>query len=449
MTCPSLLISKLSPLQTQHTMKYHPIMSDLGKLIRERRQARRWSLRQLGEKIGVTPAYVADLEAGRRSPGADLKERLATALDISTEHLAAADSRLMADLREWIEERPQLTAVLRSLQASPNSDRLIQRLSRFISRRSQTQVAKGFLVTWESELRAIAAEASAWSIETGGDLFGRWHDLPMVLLATKAGPAAQRDNTHFKLDVDYLRQLSDVMATDWALRYFGDWHSHHRLGLSAPSGGDRRRIIGLAGRNQFTNMAEIIVTLDGSQSEPLVRIHPWLYDLSSSDDVPLLMRVKVLPGLSPVRQALMTCKALPEQELHGWEKISLQRIRIGADVAPPTVEPASDVDSATRERVLAHAAEALAQESGEPIEHHTTGFGSILVAKIAEPDYFAVALGSAWPMPVLEVHLLNRSNGSTTPVESWAGLNALDIPGIIAAFRSASTSKKGLGHVDA
>ncbi|MGH9159302.1 MAG: helix-turn-helix domain-containing protein, partial [Vicinamibacteraceae bacterium] len=69
-------------------------MSDLGKLIRERRQDRRWSLRQLGEKIGVTPAYVADLEAGRRSPGAELRERIAAALDISPENLAAADTRL-------------------------------------------------------------------------------------------------------------------------------------------------------------------------------------------------------------------------------------------------------------------------------------------------------------------------------------------------------------------
>ena len=141
-------------------------MSDLGKLIRERRQDRRWSLRQLGEKIGVTPAYVADLEAGRRSPGAELKERIAATLDISPENLAAADTRLSADLRDWIEERPPLTAVLRSLHASPDSDRLIQRLGRFISRRSQAQPAKGFLITWESELRAMAAEASAWSIET-------------------------------------------------------------------------------------------------------------------------------------------------------------------------------------------------------------------------------------------------------------------------------------------
>lgn len=63
----------------------------------------------------------------------------------------------------------------------------------------------GVLITWESELRAIAAETSAWTVETGGDLFGQWQANPTVFLATRAGPKAQRDNTHFRLDVDYLR----------------------------------------------------------------------------------------------------------------------------------------------------------------------------------------------------------------------------------------------------
>ncbi len=417
---------------------------ELAKLVRDRRLARKWSLRQLGEKIGVTPAYVADIEAGRRLPSAELKERLAVALDIPAEDLTAADTRLPNDLRDWIEERPQLMAMLRSLRSSPDSDMLIQRLSRFISRRSRPQLAKGFLVTWESELRAIATEASAWSIETGGDLFGRWHDLPTVFLANKAGPAAQRNNTHFRLDVDYLRQLSEVMATDWGLRYFGDWHSHHRLGLSAPSAGDRKRIVGLAGRNQFANMAEIIVTLDDSRSEPLVRIHSWLYDLSGTDAAPLPLRVKVLPGLSPLRQALIARRALPEQDLHAWEKIALQRVRIGSDATPPAIEPVSDVDSATRESVLAHVAEALRNASGAAIEKHATGFGSILVAKLAEPEYLAFALGSAWPMPVLEVHRMDRSNGSTEAVKSPAKLTALDVPGIIALFHE----MKGTRHVE-
>jgi hypothetical protein len=52
--------------------------------------------------------------------------------------------------------------------------------------------AAGTLAIWESELRAIAVETSAWTIETGGDLFGRWQGTPIVFPATKAGPKAQR-----------------------------------------------------------------------------------------------------------------------------------------------------------------------------------------------------------------------------------------------------------------
>ncbi|HVS81990.1 MAG TPA: helix-turn-helix transcriptional regulator [Pyrinomonadaceae bacterium] len=423
-------------------------MSDLAKLIKGKRVARKWSLRQLGREIGVTPAYVADIEAGRRLPSADLKKKISSVLEIPAEEVAAADSRLTADLRDWIEERPQLIAILRSLRAAAKSDTLIQRLGRFISRRLKPQPPRGFLVTWESELRAIAADASAWSIETGGDLFGRWHDVPTVLLATKAGPAAQRNHAHFRLDVAYLRQLSEMMASDWALRYFGDWHSHHRLGLSSPSSGDRRRIISIAGRNQFTNMTEIIVTLDDSRKDGIIRIHPWIYNLSSGGSAPSPLRVKVLPGLSPIRQSLIARKILPEQDLHAWEKISLQRIRIGSETKSPAIEPTSDVDSITRERTLAQLAEALQEATGSPVEQHTTGFGCILVVELKEPHHLAFALGSAWPIPVLEVHRINRADGSTETHNVPSGLIAPDIPGVLEILQAAQANMRGVPYVE-
>ena len=95
-------------------------MAELGELIKRKRVAREWSLRQLGEKLGVTPAYVADLEADRRLPSADLRARIASVLDIPNEELAAADTRLSPDLRDWIEERPQLTAFLRPCRLRGN-----------------------------------------------------------------------------------------------------------------------------------------------------------------------------------------------------------------------------------------------------------------------------------------------------------------------------------------
>jgi transcriptional regulator with XRE-family HTH domain len=418
-------------------------MAELGELIKSKRLARNWSLRQMGSEIGVTPAYVADIESSRRLPSTELRARISSVLGISLEELEAADDRISPDLREWIEERPQLTALLRSLRASPESDMLIQRLARFLNRRYPPKTPRGILVTWESELRAIAAEASAWSIETGGDLFGRWHDIPTILLSTKAGPKAQRNNVHFRLDVDYLRQLSETLASEWALRYFGDWHSHHRLGLSSPSGGDQKRIRSLAARNEFPGMAEIIVTLEDTRTEPIVRIHPWHYDLSSDARGPQPLKVKVLPGISPIRQALLARRVLPEQEFFAWEKISLQRIRVGSDAAPPVLEPIADVDLATREKILAHLADALRQASGSPVEQHSTGFGTVLVARLHRTHYLGFALSAEWPMNVLEVHRLNRTDGSTQSIEAPAGLVAADIQGIVDVFRTTQTKEKG------
>lgn len=80
-------------------------MPKLGELIKERRLARKLSLRRLGEEIGVTPAYVGDIEANRRLPSAELIERISSVLGIPAEELAAADDRISPDLREWIEER--------------------------------------------------------------------------------------------------------------------------------------------------------------------------------------------------------------------------------------------------------------------------------------------------------------------------------------------------------
>jgi transcriptional regulator with XRE-family HTH domain len=418
-------------------------MSELGELIRKQRQARNWSLRRLGEEIGVTAAYVGDIEANRRQPSPELKQRIASVLNIAADDLEAADSRFSSDLREWVEERPQLISALRSLKASPEADMLIQRFARFLNRRYPPKTPRGVLVTWESELRSIAVEASAWSIETGGDLFGRWHDIPAILLATKAGPNAQRNNAHFRLDVEYLRQISETLAADWALRYFGDWHSHHRLGLSSPSGGDQKRIHSLASRNEFPGMAEIIVTLEDTRNEPTIRIHPWVYDFTGGNSGPQPIKVKVLPGISPIRQALLARRALPEQELFAWEKISMQRIRIGSDTTPPTLEPMSDVDVVTREKTISQLAEVLEQASGSPVEQHSTGFGSVLVAKLHRTHYLGFALGAAWPMNVLEVHRLNRADGSAESIEAPAGLVAADIQGIVNVFRSAKEKERG------
>jgi hypothetical protein len=338
---------------------------------------------------------------------------------------------------------------------------VIKRLKRFFGRRppkvpaplqpvaaAQTQPpikrprrAGPVLLTWESELRAIAAETSAWTVETGGDLFGRWQASPVVFLATKAGPKAQRDNAHFRLDVDYLRQLSEPLAAQWTLRYFGDWHSHHRLGLQAPSSGDRRRIRQLGNRNAFPRMAEIIVTTEGAARDPIVRVHPWFYDLSAEGD-PVLMDVKVLSGCSPIRHALITRSEFPEQALRIWEQVPLERVRLTNASGPPVLENAPEIDPVTRDKVMSHLADALAQESGAPVEQHATAFGTILVTTLGEPHHLAFAIEGGWPLSVLEVHRMNRNMGTTDSIDTPDGLIASDIAGIVGIFHAAKSGRE-------
>ncbi len=55
----------------------------MGLLLREWRQRRGWSLRQLGERAGVSYVTIAKIEAGTMSPTVATLERLAAALEIT------------------------------------------------------------------------------------------------------------------------------------------------------------------------------------------------------------------------------------------------------------------------------------------------------------------------------------------------------------------------------
>jgi hypothetical protein len=101
------------------------------------------------------------------------------------------------------------------------------------------------------------------------------------------------------------------------------------------------------------------------------------------------------------------------------------------------------VDLVTRDKTLSQLADALKQASGSPVEQHSTGFGSVLVAKLHRTNYLGFALSAAWPMNVLEVHRLNRTDGSAASIDAPAGLVAADIQGIVDVFRTAQAKEKG------
>jgi hypothetical protein len=91
------------------------------------------------------------------------------------------------------------------------------------------------------ELAVIAAHTAQYpSIETGGDIFGLWTQsgMPVPLFITGPGPQAGHHFTSFFQDPDFLDDCARRLYERFGIQHIGEWHSHHRLGLAEPSGGD-------------------------------------------------------------------------------------------------------------------------------------------------------------------------------------------------------------------
>ena len=246
---------------------------NLGERLRDLREQRGYSLRKFARTLAISAAHLVDLEKDRRSPSPELLQRIADELDVPMSLFDQFSFTLPKAVRDWLGENPVLERALHLVARLGNPQEALSTLEQAAAADPSHRFP---LAIYESELQAIAHDSASWDSETGGDLFGIWADIPIVYLATKSGPKAIRDHTRFRLDVDYLIKLSIQLEKDWGLRYFGDWHSHHRLGLQAPSAGDRARIQRLADKNAFRAMAEFITTFSPSSTPSQDYPHPPL-----------------------------------------------------------------------------------------------------------------------------------------------------------------------------
>ena len=93
---------------------------------------------------------------------------------------------------------------------------------------------------YSSELDYIARCIQDFpNIETGGQLYGAWtaSGTPRVIYVLGPGPRANHQSTFFNQDVEYLK-TAGAKLKEYGLQHIGEWHSHHQLALSHPSGHD-------------------------------------------------------------------------------------------------------------------------------------------------------------------------------------------------------------------
>jgi transcriptional regulator with XRE-family HTH domain len=91
-------------------------VASLGEYLREQRSTAQMSLRQLAEQAGVSNPYLSQVERGLRKPSAEVLNKIASALQISSEHLYVRaglldeDSTALPDVVVAIQVDPLLTS---------------------------------------------------------------------------------------------------------------------------------------------------------------------------------------------------------------------------------------------------------------------------------------------------------------------------------------------------
>ncbi len=114
-----------------------------GTFIRQQRQSKGYSLRQLAAEAGLSPVYMSNIENDRRpAPVQELMEKLAEALDLCKSEyefmldLAAKshDQRVSSDLPDYIMDRDIVRAALRTAKEADATD---QEWQEFIDRINQ------------------------------------------------------------------------------------------------------------------------------------------------------------------------------------------------------------------------------------------------------------------------------------------------------------------------
>jgi transcriptional regulator with XRE-family HTH domain len=91
-------------------------MKTFGERIRELRDEKDISLRELSKKLDVSAAFLSDVELGRRYPSEKVLARITEALGVSVEDLKSYDTRApIEDLKRLTSANPRYGFALRKV----------------------------------------------------------------------------------------------------------------------------------------------------------------------------------------------------------------------------------------------------------------------------------------------------------------------------------------------
>ena len=104
----------------RHMTQFGPTVRDIRE--RLRRDDRRYSVRQVAQRVGIEPAYLSKIERSEVAPPSEATTvRLAAELGQDPDVLLALAGKVSGDLQEIIRKRPRLFAdLIRQLKEAPD-----------------------------------------------------------------------------------------------------------------------------------------------------------------------------------------------------------------------------------------------------------------------------------------------------------------------------------------
>lgn len=333
-----------------------------------------------------------------------------------------------------------------------------------------------FLIIFQSEIEAIAGlAASAGAIETGGDLYGLFSHArrPVIHLAVPDGPKAIHDHAHFRQDIEYTKQISNELRQRYATQYIGNHHSHHTLGIKGLSGGDIRSTHSIAAKNGYRNMCQILVTFDGqtpdcsrrhqsdakapersrqrkwwgkpSHEEKMtqtwsrhgsLRLHAFFYDDAMTGQ-PIRCPLKVIPGVSPIRQVFSSAYSVKGLALKNNYPLSrIQFDGLDRPVQPPRQEP----EDHSRDAFLDHIREQakyLPAKVKDDISIRQSVDAGIIRIPLGDSHSLILALETEPPYQIISVMIGNQSLGKEPEDITEETITDSYSPRITSVYRSA------------
>lgn len=284
-----------------------------------------------------------------------------------------------------------------------------------LSRRSVEAPAQ-VVITYQSELDALSRYILDYpQIETGGQLFGFWTagGVPVVLFALGPGARANHQVTFFNQEIAYLEHVGERLIARLGLQHIGEWHSHHQLGLSVPSGHDVTTMVRSIRRR---NLGRFLLAIGNCRAgRSTINAYPFT---QSAGAAYATAAWEVKPGLSPFRAAIEGDVALaamiapPRTPLanHG----NLRLVAPLPTLAPPTYAKHYWLSEKANNRVL-QAIIAGLSALGEPCAARLDAAGLVWLVQRRREGLLELCLGEDFPAQPPRVWLAGRALSATWP----------------------------------